>query len=85
MGILLALDVAPMTWVRSVPPFDLFRLHGRWLGLTAAVVGVVGEVLFFALIAFNTFGLVKLAAYGFCGFCALQVGGLPEARTPNST
>jgi hypothetical protein len=51
----------------------LFLNHGKVLGLVAAGLGIIGEVLFFTLIAFNVIGLVKVAAYAFGGFCATRV------------
>lgn len=51
----------------------LFFNRGMALGLVAAGVGVVGEVLFFALVAFNVVGLVKVGALAFGGFCATRV------------
>lgn len=51
----------------------LFFNRGRALGLVGAGLGIVGEVLFFALVAFNVIGLVKVAAFAFGGFCATRV------------
>jgi hypothetical protein len=42
--------------------------------MAAPGIGILGEILFFALVAFNIPGLIKLLIYGFGIFAATKVG-----------
>jgi hypothetical protein len=51
----------------------LLLQRGRLFCLIATGTAVAGELLFFALVTFNLVGLVKIAAFGFGGFCATLI------------
>jgi len=55
----------------NVAAVFFFLGRGWILGLIAALVGVVGEALFLGLVTFNLLSVVKIAAFGFVGACAL--------------
>ena len=56
----------------------LFVNRAKLFALLALGLGAVGELLFFVMVDFNVGGLVKLAIFGFCAFCALQVNPPPK-------
>ena len=45
----------------------------RIFGFIAPGVGILGEILFFALLAFNILGLVKILILGFTAFAATSI------------
>lgn len=51
-----------------------FVNKAKVFGFVAPGVGILGEVLFFALVGFNTVGLIKILLLGFCGFAATKIG-----------
>jgi len=57
-----------------------FVNRGRAIGFLAPGVGVIGEVLFFALESFAILGVVKMLVYAFSMFAATRIGGDPDPR-----
>jgi hypothetical protein len=51
-----------------------FVNKGKAFGFLAPGVGIIGEVLFFVLAAFNVVGLVKILILAFCAFAATKIG-----------
>lgn len=51
-----------------------FVNKGKGFCMVAPGIGVLGEILFFALVAFNIAGVIKLLIYGFGIFAATKVG-----------
>ena len=51
-----------------------FMNKGKMLGFVGPGVGILGEIIFFAMVAFNIGGLIKLLLLGFSGFAATKIG-----------
>ena len=52
----------------------LFTNKGKMFGIAAGGLGILGEVIFFAMVAFNIGGLIKILLYGFAAFASTKVG-----------
>lgn len=51
-----------------------FVNKGKMFGFLAPGVGIIGEILFFVLVAFNIIGLIKILILGFAAFAATKIG-----------
>lgn len=51
-----------------------FLNKGKAFGFLAPGVGIIGEILFFALAAFNVVGLIKILILAFTAFAATKIG-----------
>jgi len=47
---------------------------GKTFAFAAAGIGILGEIIFFALVVFNVPGVLKLALLAFSGFAATKIG-----------
>jgi hypothetical protein len=51
-----------------------FLNKGKMFGFLAPGVGIIGEILFFVMVAFNVVGLIKILILGFAAFAATKIG-----------
>jgi hypothetical protein len=51
-----------------------FVNKGKAFGFLAPGVGIIGEIIFFVLVAFNIIGLIKILILAFTAFAATKVG-----------
>ncbi|MCA9671511.1 MAG: hypothetical protein KC503_38200 [Myxococcales bacterium] len=51
-----------------------FVNKGKMFGFLAPGVGIIGEVVFFAMVVFNIGGLIKIILLGFSAFAATKIG-----------
>jgi hypothetical protein len=51
-----------------------FVNKGKAFGFLAPGVGIIGEIMFFVLVAFNIIGLIKILILAFTAFAATKIG-----------
>ncbi|MBW2735924.1 MAG: hypothetical protein JRH20_26355, partial [Deltaproteobacteria bacterium] len=51
-----------------------FLNKGKMLGFIAAGVGILGEVVFIAMVTFSIILVIKILLYAFAGFAGTKVG-----------
>ena len=51
-----------------------FVNKGKAFGFLAPAVGIIGEIVFFVLVAFNILGLIKVLILAFTAFAATKIG-----------
>ena len=79
-GLMISGIVILLAGILSIVAGIMFFVNkGKAFGFLAPGVGIIGEILFFALVAFNIAGVLKIVVYAFAMFAATKIGAEGQA------